>query len=61
MKMIVISQENFDLAFLACVDKLRLDTFESKQYANLHSQSFINLHRKFHYEITGLKNQLEKG
>jgi len=60
MEMIVVPKKQFNELFQTCLDRLRLDTFESEQYANLHSQSFINLHRKFHYEISKLRDQLEK-
>ena len=63
MEMIVISKENFNLAFQACLDRLNLETLREKEYMmpNYKSEKLIALHRKFHYEITGLRDQLEKG
>ena len=59
MEMIVISKENFNLAFQACLDRLSIKTLQEKELGTL--KSTTALHRKFHYEITGLRDQLEKG
>ena len=60
MEMIVISKARFNELFQACLDKLALETLREKEYMGSHSQDFVRLHRKFHYEITGLRDQLEK-
>ena len=60
MEMIVVSKYSFDKAFQECLDKLTLEALRQAEYMGSHSQDFTNLHRKFHYEITGLKDQLEK-
>lgn len=61
MEMIIISKGSFDLFFEHCMNKLKIETFQDMEYVGSHKQNFINLHRKFHYEIAILKTQLEKG
>lgn len=60
MEMIVISKAQFYALFQACFDKLSLETLKQAKYMGSHSQDFNDLHRKFHYEITELRDQLEK-
>jgi len=60
MEMIVISKAQFNELFQVCLDRLSLETLREKEYMGSHSQDFVKLHRKFHYEITGLKDQLER-
>jgi len=60
MKMIVISEENFNRMFSVCLNKLKLEYFENEKYENPLNR-FDELHRIFHYEISKLKNELEKG
>ena len=60
MEMIVIPEAQFDKLFRECSDKLTLEELKQEKYMGSHRQDFANLHRKFHYEITGLKDQLEK-
>ena len=60
MEMIVISKAQFNKLFQACLDKLALETLREKEYMGSHTQDFVKLHRKFHYEITGLRDQLEE-
>ena len=60
MEMIVISKKQFDELFQVCLDKLALDTLKQAEYMGSHTKDFYSLRRKFHYEIVGLKDQLEK-
>ncbi len=61
MKMIIISKENFNNAFDACLDRLKIDYFEDNASIVDSLNSFKELHRKFHYEICKLKSNLEEG
>jgi len=61
MEMIVISKTQFEGLFKVCLDKLALETLREKEYFGSYQQMLTNLHRKFHYEISKLRDQLEKG
>ena len=55
MKMVVINQDNFDFYFQTCFDKLKLEMLDRDNYTDIYA-----LHKKFHYEVAILKENLEK-
>jgi len=60
MEMIVISKQTFNTLFQTCLNKLALENLRQAEYMGSHRQDFTDLHRKFHYEVLKLKDQLEK-
>lgn len=60
MEMIVVSKKQFEKTFQECLNKLELETLRTAEYMGSHRQDFTNLHRKFHYEVLKLRDQLEK-
>lgn len=69
MKMVMISQPAFNLAFERCLKEMELEA-ESNKHLRLcpevdvtpgqqYSEVLRNMHRKFHYKVCELKNDLE--
>jgi len=61
MEMIVISKRMFDTIFESCLSKLSAEKFKVDGYYSDLDNKLSNLHRKFHYEVVGLRDQLERG
>lgn len=58
MKMIVISEENFNRLFDEALKELELDNLREKSFTK--TVDAENLHRKFHYTVSVLKDKLSK-
>jgi len=62
MKTIIISEESFKKIFESTLKNLQFETLIAQK--NLQNQDMAKLqelHRKFHYELCCLKDNLEKG
>lgn len=61
MKAIIISETSFEMAFDNCKKALELEKFNIDQpYLNLHDahEAIINIHRKYHYYLMKLKEEI---
>lgn len=61
MKMIVIEEKIFDQIFDEVLNRLELEQLRASKNVEPEAYQHINdLHRKFHYEVSTLKDRLKR-
>lgn len=64
MMLIQVEKDRFDRAFQVCLEKLKLEQFSDGGQITANPDRVrwtADMHRKFHYEICRLKDELIKG